>query len=42
MKMCPVYAIDCPYYIGETGGCELENPMMDCDDYYAIVGDEED
>lgn len=42
MKECPVADLSCPYYNRRTGNCKLENPYVECDDYYACVGDEEE
>lgn len=41
MKICPVFDLSCPY-LTHSGECLLENPMLECDDYYAMVGDEEE
>lgn len=30
---CPVNGWDCPYYL--SGECGLEDPYMDCDDFFA-------
>ena len=38
---CPVGDFSCPYY-GARGACLLENPAEECDDYYAMIGDDED
>lgn len=32
--------VGCPY--NEDGICTMENPELECDDYYAMVGDEEE
>ena len=39
---CPVLDWECPYFNPEGCVCKLDNPKVDCDDYYAVVGDEED
>ena len=46
---CPVNGHDCPYYVDEkilVEGeepeyclCSLEDPYVDCDDFYAMYGD---
>ena len=44
---CPVNGWDCPYYVDEveingiteTCICTLDNPIADCDDFYAMWGD---
>lgn len=33
---CPIEDFTCPYYNWNTGGCELENPIKDCDDYALV------
>ena len=39
---CPVNGYDCPYYTDEDHPCRctLEDPMGDCDDFYAMWGDD--
>ena len=37
---CPLNDFECPY-CDENGVCWLDDPMTDCDDYYAAVGGEE-
>ena len=37
---CPVNGWDCPYY--KKGECTLENPYENCDDFYAMWGDDVD
>lgn len=32
-KRCPCEDFTCPYYNWNTEGCELDNPMEDCDEY---------
>ena len=42
-EQCPVPGMspeDCPYCM-PNGFCQLENPDLECDDYYAYTGDEE-
>ena len=42
---CPVNNWDCPYYKNEiiidgqkrTGICALEDPMVDCDDFFSML-----
>lgn len=42
---CPVNAWDCPYYKDHDEDpdhgclCTLENPVAECDDFYAMWGD---
>ena len=38
---CPVNGWDCPYYTdeGQPCRCTLDNPMDECDDFYAMWGD---
>jgi hypothetical protein len=36
---CPVNGFDCPYW--NSGVCQLDNPMEDCDDF-ASMWDEDD
>ena len=38
---CPVGDFMCLYFTQE-GFCELENPYKECDDYFAMVGEEEE
>ena len=38
---CPICDFECPY-CNEDGVCWLEDPAMNCDDYYAAMGDDED
>lgn len=38
---CPTCDFSCPY-CGTYGECELDNPAEECDDYYAVMGDEDD
>lgn len=38
---CPVPDFLCPY-CDTYGNCQLDNPAEECDDYYAMVGDEEE
>lgn len=38
---CPLYDMDCPYCT-KDGVCEIGNPMEECDEYYAVVGDNEE
>ena len=33
---CPTNDWTCPYYKNST--CTIDNPMAQCDDYYAIMG----
>ena len=33
---CPVNEKNCPYY--SKGECGLNNPIDDCDDFYAVLG----
>lgn len=42
MIECPVPGAqwDCPHCTSD-GYCNLSNPAEECDDYYAVVGDEE-
>lgn len=42
-KYCPVPAAgwDCPY-CGKDNKCQLDNPALECDDYYAWGGDDSD
>lgn len=35
---CPVNGWDCPYY--KDGECGIESPYEECDDFYAIWGDD--
>lgn len=37
--LCPGDEFDCPYCSAE-GVCCLENPAEECDDYYAMMGEE--
>lgn len=40
---CPVNGWDCPYYKDEEGHnclCTMENPYEECDDFYAMYGDD--
>jgi hypothetical protein len=37
---CPVNGWDCPYY--KNGECTLKDPYNDCDDFYAMWGDDVD
>lgn len=40
---CPMCDITCPYCVGLNYECVIDNPLLDCDDYYAcIVEVEED
>ena len=39
---CPMCDITCPYCIGLDYECVIGNPLTECDDYYACVGDSED
>lgn len=43
MIECPVPSgfFDCPYY-NIDGQCTLQNPREECDDYYAVIGDDEE
>lgn len=41
VHFCPVNGWDCPYW-KKDGTCELDDPMADCDDYYAMMGDDEE
>lgn len=41
VHFCPVNGWDCPYW-KDGGVCELDDPMADCDDYYAMMGDDEE
>jgi len=36
---CPTYDLSCPYCT-KLGKCRLENPQVECDDYYAVMGGE--
>lgn len=38
-RLCPMNAQDCPDYC--KGYCMLENPLEECDDYYAMTADDE-
>lgn len=38
---CPADSWDCPYCT-EEGACTLRHPEEECDDYYAVMGDDED
>ena len=40
MHKCPTGDWECPYYASKGSLCQMDNPMKDCDDYYAAVGDE--
>lgn len=42
MKKCPISEaeFDCPYCL--CGFCKLKHPEKECDDYYAMIGDDED
>lgn len=42
MFYCPTGDWGCPYYIVDCGGCLLDNPMIDCDDYAMSVEEDED
>ena len=42
MKTCPINAFDCPYFSSEEFTCALDDPMAECDDYYAYMGDDEE
>ncbi len=39
---CPVNGHDCPYYTDKDHPCRctLYDPYMDCDDFYAMWGDD--
>jgi hypothetical protein len=39
MWNCPLNDFECPY-CDENGVCWLDDPMTDCDDFYAAVGDD--
>ena len=39
-NLCPAGDISCPY--NTEGVCALERPWDECDDYYGVVGDEEE
>jgi hypothetical protein len=41
---CPVNGWDCPHFTQEAGDCECEltDPYHDCDDFYAMWGDDVD
>lgn len=41
MKQCPLFDMCCPYCL-TSGECTLTHPKRDCDDYYAMIGDEEE
>lgn len=41
VHFCPVNGWDCPYW-KKDGTCKLDDPMADCDDYYAMMGDDEE
>ena len=34
---CPINDWECPYW-GKDGECKIDNPMEECDDYYAMFG----
>ena len=38
---CPIGDISCPYF-SQEGFCNLEKPWENCDDYYGMVGDEDE
>ena len=40
-ELCPAFE-DCPYLNTYTGECALDDPMMDCDDYFYAYGDQEE
>ena len=39
---CPVNGYDCPYHTDKDHPCRctLEDPIKDCDDFYAMWGDD--
>ena len=37
LKECPVHDASCPYF--HEGGCLLDHPETDCDDYIAMMED---
>lgn len=42
MFYCPIGDEACPYYIADCGGCLLDDPMFDCDDYAMLVEENEE
>lgn len=38
---CPTQDFTCPY-CDANGVCMLDNPKRECDDYYAMIGDDEE
>lgn len=43
MKYCPTFDKCCPYFINnKEGACALENPGLECDDYFAYYGEEDE
>lgn len=42
MNLCPFFDLSCPYLSLPSGKCLLDNPVLECDDYYAIMGEEEE
>lgn len=39
---CPVMDGNCPYYDKVTAKCTLDNPSLECDDFYMLYGDPEE
>lgn len=37
---CPVNGWDCPYF--KNGECGLESPILDCDDFASMWGEDDD
>lgn len=42
MFYCSVGDEVCPYYITDCGGCLLDDPTLDCDDYAMFVEENEE
>lgn len=38
---CPTGDAFCPYF-GPHGECGIDNPAEECDDYWSMMGDEDD
>lgn len=39
---CPIRDIECPYCVGIDYECVIDDPMTECDDYYACCGEDEE